>query len=279
MKSINDILRYGESLLEEVTPDFKIDAKYLLEYVLACDSLYLFMNKDKAVTEEEKSQYLQLISRRKKHEPLQYIIGSQSFMGLDFNVRPGCLIPRSDTEPLVEAVLSRGMNKKTLLDIGSGSGAIHISIAYTLRQMLCTAVDISEKALEISEENAKKHGVLDRINYVKSNLFEQVNEKYDIIVSNPPYIPTKVIEGLQDELFHEPFIALDGGEDGYDFYRTIISQARDYLNDDGLIVLEVGHDQARTIEVLLKDNGYHHIEIIKDLSQIERVVLARYERI
>jgi release factor glutamine methyltransferase len=145
--------------------------------------------------------------------------------------------------------------------------------------MLCTAVDISEKALEISEENAKKHGVLDRINYVKSNLFEQVNEKYDIIVSNPPYIPTKVIEGLQDELFHEPFIALDGGEDGYDFYRTIISQARDYLNDDGLIVLEVGHDQARTIEVLLKDNGYHHIEIIKDLSQIERVVLARYERI
>lgn len=278
MMNINDILRYGESYLSAATVDFKIDARLLLEEVLACNQVYLLLNKEVIVSASQEVLYKALLKRRELGEPLQYILGHQAFMGLDFLVEPGVLIPRSDTETLVEAIIERCGDKKRILDIGAGSGAIHISLLHYLKEASAVAVDISSVALKISEKNAKRLGVLDRLRYIKSNVFENVSEKFDVIVSNPPYIPTQVIDGLQKELFHEPKIALDGGMDGYDFYRRIIIEAHQYLNEFGLIAFEVGHDQSRMVKQLLEEAGFIEIEIIKDLSQIERVVLARYER-
>ncbi|MBI9015511.1 MAG: peptide chain release factor N(5)-glutamine methyltransferase [Clostridiales bacterium] len=281
MKRINDILRRGESLLEEITQDYKIDAKLLLEYVLQKDSLYIFMNKDEIVDEALIHQYDLLLDRRHSGEPLQYIIGHQSFMGLDFKVAPGVLIPRSDTENLVLKVIEKikEFNYKEVLDIGTGSGAIHISLCHYLENVTCTTVDISETAIAIAKENAENLGVRDRVKYVKSDIFENINTRFDVIVSNPPYIPTKVIDDLQEELSHEPKIALDGGEDGYDFYRRIINESPEYFNDTGILAFEVGHDQSQVIKSLLESSGFTNVEIHCDLSGIERVVLARYERL
>lgn len=279
MKSINDILRYGESILEAVTPDYKIDARLLLEEVLDCDRMYLLLNKTETMDDTNIERYQTLLTRRQEGEPLQYILGHQEFMGLDFKVRPGVLIPRSDTEPLVEAIIERFGTRKHILDIGAGSGAIHIALLHYLKQATAIAVDISKDALAIARENAERLGVMERLSYIESDVFEKIDESFDVIVSNPPYIPTAVIDGLQKELFHEPKIALDGGLDGYDFYRRIIREASEYLNDNGLLAFEVGHDQSSTIRDLLLQAGYSDIEIIKDLSRIERVVIARYERL
>lgn len=281
MKSINDILLRGESLLEEITPDYKIDAKLLLEFALKKDSTYIFMNKFEDMDEDVIELYRSLINRRHSGEPLQYIIGSQSFMGLDFIVRPGVLIPRSDTENLVLAVMDKikENNYKTVLDIGTGSGAIHLSLCHYLKDVTCTTVDISDAAISIAKENAVNLQVRDRVKYVKSDVFENINTKFDVIVSNPPYIPTQVIDGLQLELTHEPKIALDGGQDGYDFYRRIIKESPEYFNDTGILAFEVGHDQSRVIKDLLESSGFKNVEIHCDLSGIERVVLARYERL
>ena len=281
MKCINDILRRGESLLEEITQDYRIDAKLLLEYVLQKDSLYIFMNKEEILDEAVIHQYELLLARRHSGEPLQYIIGHQSFMGLDFRVAPGVLIPRSDTENLVLKVIEKikESNYKEVLDIGTGSGAIHISLCHYLENVTCTTVDISDAAISIAKENAVNLGVRDRVKYVKSDIFENINTRFDVIVSNPPYIPTKVIDDLQEELSHEPKIALDGGEDGYDFYRRIINESPEYFNDTGILAFEVGHDQSQMIKSLLESSGFIDVEIHCDLSGIERVVLARYERL
>lgn len=281
MKSINDILKYGESKLASITEDFQIDAKLLLEHILDKDSVYLFLNKFEDVEDEMIERYKASIERRVQGEPLQYIIGVQSFMGLDFMVAPGVLIPRSDTENLVSMVIEKikHSNYKKVLDIGTGSGAIHISLCHYLKDIECSTVDISEAAIEIAQKNAENLGVKDRIKYVKSDVFENINETFDVIVSNPPYIPTEVIEGLQVELTHEPIIALDGGKDGYDFYRRIIKESPDYFNDEGILAFEVGHDQSRVIKDLLESSGFKDVEIHCDLSGIERVVLARYERL
>lgn len=281
MKSINDILRSGEQLLKEQTQDYLIDAKLLLEFVLEKDSLYLFMNKDELLDESLINKYDLLIKRRASGEPLQYIVGHQSFMGLDFKVAPGVLIPRSDTENLVLKVIEKVNENdyKTVLDIGTGSGAIHIALCHYLENVTCTTVDISDAAISIAKENAVNLDVKDRVKYVKSDVFQNINTRFDVIVSNPPYIPTKVIDGLQEELSHEPKIALDGGEDGYDFYRRIINESPEYFNDTGILAFEVGHDQSQVIKSLLESSGFKDVEIHCDLSGIERVVLARYERL
>lgn len=278
MPSINDILRYGESFLKETTPDYLIDAKLLLEHVLNESSIYIFMHRDEIMDLEKEKLYKALLKRRKTGEPLQYIVGHQSFMGLDFDVMPGVLIPRSDTEVLVEKVIEKNqLQAPRILDIGAGSGAIHVALAHFIKAAQLVAVDISKEAIEIASRNAKKHGVYDRIDYIESNIFENVEGQFDIIVSNPPYIPSDVIDGLQKELFHEPRIALDGGKDGYDFYRRIIDEGRMYLKTSGLMAFEVGHDQSQTIQMLFEKAGFHSIEIFSDLSGIRRVVMARLE--
>lgn len=281
MKSIDDILKYGESILMDVTEDYKIDAKLLLEYTLEKDSVYLFLNKHEKVTVQQEEAYFAVLKRRATGEPLQYILGQQAFMGLNFFVGPGVLIPRSDTETLVLQVIDqiKRLQYKSVLDIGTGSGAIHIALCHYLKDIQCTTVDISEEAISIAKKNALNLGVRERVKYVKSDVFENIEEKFDVIVSNPPYIPTEVIQGLQKELFYEPFIALDGGVDGYDFYKKIIKESIHYLNPNGLLAFEVGHDQGRYVKQLLEKAGFCEVEIHCDLSGIERVVLARYERL
>ncbi len=282
-KSINDLLLYGQNELKEITENNVLDAKLLLSNVLDENNIYLFMNKDKEVSDKYVEIYKEHINRRKSGEPLQYITSHQEFMGLDFFVAEGVLIPRGDTEVLVETVIEKvkDYSKLRILDIGTGSGAIHVSLAHFLKDAELVTVDISTAAIEIAKKNAKTNNVYDRIRYYESDLFSALdsNDKFDVVVSNPPYIPTEVIDGLQIEVsLFEPMIALDGGKDGYNFYRRIITDAKEYLTDNGILAFEVGHDQARTIQSLLDDAGYSNIEIYKDLNNIERVVIARYER-
>lgn len=279
MKTINDLLLYGEKELNNIETS-QLDANLLLASLLKEDKLYLFMNKNKELDDVKIEEYKKCISRRKSGEPLQYITNYQEFMGLDFFVESGVLIPRGDTEVLVEVLIDRFKECKEFeaLDIGTGSGAIHIALASYLKQGKFTTVDISLKAIEIAKKNAKNNNVLDRITYVESDLFENIDEEktFDLIVSNPPYIPTDVIDDLQVEVaIHEPKIALDGGIDGYDFYRKITKESKKYLKEEGVLAFEVGHDQSGEIKRLMLDCGYIEIEIYKDLNNIERVVIAK----
>lgn len=279
-QTINELILFGEKKLKNITDNNLLDSKLLLSEVLNSDSIYLFLNSKEMVSEEKNKLYNSYLDRRILGEPLQYIIGHQEFMGLEFLVKEGVLIPRSDTEILVETVLnkldSNGAYK--ILDIGTGSGAVHISLAHFMKNSEFVSVDISDIPIEIAKKNAIINNVSNRITYYNSDLFENIKEKFNVIVSNPPYIPTEVIDGLQNEVSFEPKIALDGGKDGYDFYKRIIIEAKDYLIGIGLVAFEVGHDQANTIKELFRLAGYVDIEIYKDLSSIERVVIARYER-
>lgn len=282
-KTINELLKFGEAELKDITDTNVLDAKLLLSSVLNQDSIYLFINKTEEISEELVEVYINFINRRKSGEPLQYITLNQEFMGLDFYVAPGVLIPRGDTEVLVELLIEMLKDYKSpkILDVGSGSGAIHVALAYYLKTAELFTVDISSKAIEIAKKNAKDNGVYDRISYYLSDLFEKLDEeiKFDVIVSNPPYIPTEVIDGLQREVsVHEPKLALDGGKDGYEFYRRIIVDSKRYFKDKGILAFEVGHDQARVIKELCEISGFFDVEIYKDLNGIERVVIGKYER-
>ena len=201
-------------------------------------------------------------------------------MGLDFYVQEGVLIPRPDTEPLVEEIIELCKSKENLsiLDIGTGSGAITISLAKYLKTSKVKSFDISDIALEIGKKNAISNEVDDRVEFIKSDLFSSIenkNIKFDVIVSNPPYIPKKDIETLHTQVKdYEPYTALEGGEDGLDFYRSITEQSRMYLKENGILAYEVGHDQAEDVSEIMKKNGYTKIYTKKDLQGIDRVVIG-----
>jgi release factor glutamine methyltransferase len=276
---LNDLIQWGESSLKPYTADYKIDANNFMKELLKMDTTALFMAKNQVISSEEIAAYKKMINRRLSGEPFQYIVGHQSFMGLDFLVEVGVLIPRSDTEVLVEKLLEKINSQALILDIGAGSGAIHCSLAYYRPEVSCYAVDISETALMVSKRNAERLKVETRITYLKSDVYGALQgKKFDVIVSNPPYIKKSVLASLQREIKHEPELALDGGHDGYDFYRKIISEGVRYLNRNGLMALEVGHDQSIKVKEMFELSGYRDIEIYKDLQHIDRVVMARYER-
>ena len=228
---------------------------------------------DKTEIPAEKTLEIQESAKRiVSGEPLQYVVGMTEFMSLKFHVKDGCLIPRPDTETLVEkAIEIIGEKKLSVLDIGTGSGCVAISIAHYCKNALVSSVDISEKALEIAKNNAKLNNV--DVNFIKCDILKEIPKgSYDVIVSNPPYIPTAVIEGLEKNVKdHEPRLALDGGNDGLDFYRRITDIAPSLLNKDGTLLYEVGHDQAQDVKKLM-EKGFKNIEIIKDLCGIERTV-------
>ncbi len=261
-----------------------LDAQIILAHILNKDRLYILVNKDKILTEEEYTEYNKMIEKRLLGVPVQYIVKNQEFMGLDFYIDEGVLIPRPDTEILIEKVLSHidENEEYTIIDIGTGSGAITVSLAKYINYSKIYSVDISDTAIGIAKRNAKTHDVLDKIEFLKGSLFDPLENRnikgnIDIIVSNPPYIPTKNIENLQIEVSkHEPKIALDGGEDGLFFYRKIIEYSKEYLKKGGLIALEVGHDQAKSVADIIKNHkAYKNIETTKDLAGIERVVSAK----
>lgn len=283
MVTIHQALKMSVEKLEGRAGTPLLDAQLLLAHILKVDRLYIIVNKDRLLTEEEFTEYNKLVEKRLKGVPVQYIINNQEFMGLDFYVEEGVLIPRPDTEILVEKILSftEDTNIYKIVDIGTGSGAISVSLAKYIKNSFIYSIDISEKALRVGRKNAKKNEVISKIQFLQGSLFQPLEEldlngKIDIIASNPPYIPTRDIDGLQIEVSkYEPREALDGGEDGLDFYRSIINEAPKYLKEGGRIALEVGHDQAREVAKLIKDKKcYNNIEITKDLAGIERVVTA-----
>ena len=265
-------------LAEEGIEEFSLDAWYLLEYVTGVSKAMYFAEPERAVSEEDANRYMDCIRQRAAHIPLQHITGEQEFMGYPFYVNEHVLIPRQDTETLVEEAIKVMRPKMHILDMCTGSGCIVISILkmcrekYYMTGLQGTGVDVSEEALKVAAENAKRLEV--PVTLVQSDLFEQLSEEqYDVIVSNPPYIETAVIDTLQEEVrLHDPYIALDGKGDGLYFYRRIISEAGKYLKPQGKLMFEIGCDQAEAVEELMKNAGYEQIIVKKDLAGLDRVV-------
>lgn len=272
------IIRYSKEL-EEISPTPRLDVETLLQKALDVDRLYILLNLERNLSEDEEKLFNKFINERLNNRPIAYIVGNREFMGLDFYVQEGVLIPRPDTEVLVEEVIELGKNKGpiNILDIGTGSGAITVSLAKYLDNVKVTSVDISDIALEIGKKNAISNNVDDKITFIKSDLFTNIdkNMKFDIIVSNPPYIKREVIETLDKQVKDfEPYNALEGGIDGLDFYRAITTQAKNYLNKDGILAYEVGYDQSEDVGKLMEKDGYTNIYTRKDLQQIDRVVIG-----
>ncbi len=275
--TINDALKLAKETLFNV-PDRDVDAVWIVCAVTGIKRNSLHFEKDKELTEKQISNLNAILERRKTREPLQYILGFVPFYNIILNTDARALIPRDETALLVEQALTRiNRNKYTsVLDIGTGSGAIAIAVKKNAPDILVTAVDISENALSLAKENAKENET--DIEFIKSDLFENLqNRKFDCILSNPPYIPTKDMEKLEKELSFEPTNALDGGSDGLDFYRDIIEEAKEHLNKGGLLMFEIGFDQADAVRTLLSKKGFTDNYVLQDYSKLDRIVLAFYE--
>ena len=272
--------------------DAKIDAEELYCFLTGMDKVALFLRANEEVDPETEAKYMELVEERAKRIPLQHITGTQEFMGHTFKVSPDVLIPRQDTETLVEEAARtiqntpkekltfmeklRGAKEWEVLDLCCGSGAIGISLAKICSNIRVTASDISSAAIKIAGENAA--AMRTKIKLVEGDMFTpHAGKKFDMIVSNPPYIRTAMISILQEEVKnHEPLGALDGGRDGLDFYRTIVAQAADHLKPGGFLMLEIGHDQGEDLRKMLKDDGrYTPAEVIKDLPGKDRVVKCK----
>lgn len=312
-----ELLKEGINLLcERGITEYENNAWLLFEYVFDMKRHQYFMKMNDSVADDRAVvRFRECVARRAEHIPVQYITGTQDFMGLTFKVNENVLIPRQDTEILVENVLKvvkqmRSVSAREIdvlhslqmaheqkkpagdkvcnsdrceniriLDMCTGSGCIAISVS-RLENVEATAVDISENALKVAKENAKKLGA-DRVNFIQSDLFEKINmnngveqsQRYDIIVSNPPYIPTKVVDGLLPEVReHEPRLALDGTDDGLEFYRRITEESVKYVKENGWLMYEIGCEQGEAVKKLMMDKGYEEVNIIKDLAGLDRVV-------
>ncbi|CAH2031853.1 peptide chain release factor N(5)-glutamine methyltransferase [Trichlorobacter ammonificans] len=263
-------------LTEKGVENARREAEWLLCAATGLDRVGLYLNFDKPLSGDELATARALVSRRGRREPLQHILGTQEFDGLSFAVTPDVLIPRHDTETLVEQVLLRVPGARSILDIGTGSGCIAVSLAKRLPEAAVTAVDISPDALAVARHNAAQHGTA--VEFLQGSLFQPVaGRSFDLIVSNPPYIPSTDLEGLQPEVRNfEPRLALDGGPDGLDAYRQIVADAPQHLTRGGWLLLEVGAGQATDVTVLLAESGFAATIVATDPAGIERVVGGRH---
>lgn len=281
MVTIFSALAEGTGILKENNIENpRLDAEVILSFTLDLSRLSLVTQRDKTVDEGQYNRYMELINNRIMGMPVSYLTGRKEFMGLDFIVTPGVLIPRGDTEIAVEVLLgecSELEGRISIADVGCGSGAIGISAAKYAHNAFVTLIDISEKALEVSYINASKNGAQDRVRIIKGDLLSPVlKDEFDIVVSNPPYIETGVIPSLQREVKdYEPITALDGGEDGLDFYRRITVQAAECLKPGGTLIYEIGYNQAQSVRDILSQNNFKDIEVLKDLSGLDRCVKGR----
>jgi len=268
----------GQAILAETgVEEAALDARFLLEYVCGTQRHDLLVHGDKEVTEEQVNTYFQYIERRANRIPLQHITGTQNFMGLDFAVNSHVLIPRQDTEILVEEVLRQMTDGMRILDMCTGSGCILISLLHYSNWCEGVGADNSVQALEMAEKNAASLLTKDAsYHFILSDLFENVEGKFDIIVSNPPYIRSNEIGSLMPEVKdHEPRQALDGAEDGLFFYRRIVQESQDYLVKGGMLYFEIGYDQAEQVIALMQEAGFWEIQVIKDYAGLDRVVFGR----
>ena len=283
--TLSEAFEYGYKILHDAgVPDARYDAFRLLEHVTGIGHALYLAQPDAAVSTAQEREYREAVDMRAKRIPLQHIEGSQEFMGLKFRVNENVLIPRQDTETLVETALELARDCEIdplhILDIGCGSGCILISLVHALRgagrMVRGTGVDISPEALLVARQNAEDGGVTQLCVWTCSDLFEGVSGRFELIVSNPPYIPTRQIADLEPEVRdHDPRGALDGGEDGLDYYRRIISEAGDYLAAGGWLALEAGFGQSGKIRELLDESAFRHIMTKKDLAGVERVVVGQ----
>ena len=257
----------------------KLKARLLMQFILDKPRQYIVVNDNKELDNTQKEKYLKALKKLTKGIPLQHITHQQEFMKMNFYVNENVLIPRPDTEVLVEEVINiaQKINAKKILDLCTGSGAIAVSLAKYIENSQITATDINDKSLKVAEFNANKNEVLNKIAFLESDLFKSVpKEKYDIIVSNPPYIKTKDIKMLDIEVQKEPIIALDGGEDGLDFYRKIIKESYNFLKYNGYLCFEIGYDQKiDLIDLIEQEEEYNNIYCKKDLYGNDRVIIAK----
>lgn len=290
--TIREAYEYGQEQLKKAEiPEAALDAWYLLEHVTGVSRVEYFLNMSREVSSEQVEAYVDSIGKRASHIPLQHITGVQEFMGLTFGVNEHVLVPRQDTEVLVESVLDILKPGMHILDMCTGSGCILISLlklngragenkaesVLSDSEVTGIGVDISEEALKVATQNAREIGV--EAEFLQSDLFAKVQGQYDIIVSNPPYIRTAVIKELKEEVkFHDPFLALDGKEDGLYFYRKIIETSPQYLKSNGKLYFEIGHDQAEDVKQLMEVAGFKNVTVKKDLAGLDRVVFGVYNQ-
>ena len=282
--NLEELFRSGKERLREAKiEEADLDAWYLLEYITGVTKTAYYGNPKADVPEEQAEEYEVALAKRAEHIPLQHITGRQYFMGYEFLVNEDVLIPRQDTENLVEEALKVIRPDMYVLDMCTGSGCIPISLLkYAAERKHITGVkavgaDISADAIEVAKKNAQRLKV--PVIWVQSDIFENVSESFGLIVSNPPYIRTEVIQGLEDEVkLHDPWIALDGHEDGLYFYRRIVSESISHLNDGAWLMFEIGHDQAEDVSKLMKNAGFCNIYVKKDLAGLDRVVCGMYNK-
>ncbi|MFB6215101.1 MAG: peptide chain release factor N(5)-glutamine methyltransferase, partial [Candidatus Bipolaricaulia bacterium] len=253
----------------------RLEAEQLLAYTLDVDRIQLYMNPDRPLDENELNNFRPLVKERRSGQPLQYITGQVSFMGLSLKVDERALIPRPETEEMTEEILEefRDSEGVKVLDLGTGSGAIAIALARFLVEPTITAVDKSPEALELAKENARRNDLGNRIEFRHSDWFSEVSENYDVIVSNPPYVPSSKLEELKEEIKdHEPPEALDGGEEGLQEIKNILDQVEGYLAEGGAVFLEIGHDQGGEVKNSAAAQNLSNVRLIEDSQGTERIL-------
>lgn len=265
------LLKSGKEKLKKAQiAEWELDAWFLLEYVTGCTRHAYLLHPEQEVTELQEQRYEELIQKRSFHIPLQYLTGSQEFMGLSFFVNEHVLIPRQDTEILVEEALRYLQDGMKVLDMCTGSGCILLSVLKLQGGLCGTGVDLSEEALGIARKNMENLGIT--AEFLQSDLFDRVRERYDCILSNPPYICTEELDTLMEEVrFYEPRMALDGHADGLYYYRKLVEQSPDYLTPKGMLFLEIGYQQAEAVCGMM-EKDYKDIHVVKDLAGLDRVV-------
>ena len=275
-------MNYGEALKSGAEylrsreiADAEYDAWYLMEFAGHISRAEYLLRRMEKMPKEVYIRYEELLRERGKRIPLQHLTGEQEFMGLSFTVNERVLIPRQDTELLVEEALKRLRPGARVLDLCTGYGCIAISLKKIRPDLDVTASDLSGQALEIARENAKR--LRADVDFVQSDLLEELSGAFDMILSNPPYIPTKTIDTLMEEVrFHDPKMALDGGADGLFFYRRIIAESKSHLTRGGWLIFEIGHDQGETVSHMMMEGSYTGVRVIKDLSGLDRVVVGTW---
>lgn len=265
-----------EQLQKAGITDAELDARLLLEFICHTDRNALYAHGDQEIEDEKIHDFLQLIEKRAVHVPLQHLTGEQNFMGLDFLVNEHVLIPRQDTEILVEEIMRDLHDGIRILDMCTGSGCILLSLLHYSNDCSGVGVDVSEDALAVARQNADRLAEKQAV-FIQSDLFEKVEGSFDLIVSNPPYIRSQEIAGLMPEVReHEPHLALDGKDDGLHFYREIIKGAMSHLKRGGQLFFEIGYDQGEAVQALLAANGYTEIAVVKDYAGLDRVVYGTF---